>query len=199
MKKYLNVGTIILTIGLFFLLFGVTNVRASGTIDDVTVTGLKNPEIGETVKDNIANVKVPEGVNYAIDSVEWWVSEDGMIFSPLSDDDSFEAGLYYYCYVLLVANDGYDFPMDENDEYTGNVSTSDVSYQFTQQDDPGTLSLIFDSILLSNNVTPTETKSEVAPPNTRISKTNTNDNLLFYISILGLSTIGLYYKKKKTN
>ena len=147
MKKIF--GKLVL-VGLFFLLFSFTNVYAEEMINDVSITGMIKPEIGETVADNIANIKIPEGANYTIEEIIWWGSEDGMYYYDMADDYQFEEGIYYYCSVTLRANDGYDFPIDEEGyDYTGNLSTNELGYEFAQQYEPGLLDVFGEHFVLS--------------------------------------------------
>ena len=209
MKKHVYLGKIILTIGLFFLLFGVTNVNAETLIDDVSVTGLKEPVIGETIGDNTANVSVPEGANYTIDQIIWWGSEDGMYFYDIQDPTyAFEEGFYYYCSITFKANDGYEFKTNETNSFEGTLTASDLTNFDSYLEEPGMLwAYGIDYFYLSTEETeetPAATPvvastNEITPPNTGINTPNKNDYIAASISMLVLTIVGLYYKKKLFN
>ena len=128
MNKIMKKELFVLIIISLFAFFGITNVYADEAINEVTVTGIKEPVIGETVGNLIADIKVPEESNYSITEIVWWASENGMYFGNMGNDDVFVDNSGYYYSITLSPNEGYYFAVDENDEYTGTVTTSDLGY-----------------------------------------------------------------------
>ncbi len=147
LKKWKFLAIFVVTL----ILFSVTNVYAEETIDNISITGLKKPVIGETVGENIEDVKVPNDANYSIIGCSWWGSEDGMYYGNMIDSNVFEKDLYYEYQITLKAKEGFDFLFDENGDFVGSLSTSSVDYILTQQDNPGELLIVGKPILLLEN------------------------------------------------
>ena len=80
MSNLFKKGKIVLVLFLCFMVVGITNVYAEESINEVSVTGIKNPAIGDKAADIISDIKVSEGVNYTIDNITWWESENEMYF-----------------------------------------------------------------------------------------------------------------------
>ena len=111
-----------------FVLFAFTNVYAE-TIDEVNVIGVKVPVVGDLVSDLTASISIPEGANYSILDITWWGSENGMYYYNMPSDAKIEDNASYYVSITLLGNGEYEFPCDEENHYTGSLTTSDVDYQ----------------------------------------------------------------------
>lgn len=143
MKKFL------LAFVLCFMLFGFTNVYAE-EINEITVTGVKEPTIGDKVSDITGEISIPDGVNYSISEIMWTESENGMIFGDMGDASSFQNDYAYQYIITLTAADGYEFPMNEDGEYTGTLNVSDAAYEFAQINNDGTLTICGETIIFGD-------------------------------------------------
>ena len=56
MSNLFKKGKIVLVLFLCFMVFGITNVYAEESINEVSVTGIKNPAIGDKVADIISDI-----------------------------------------------------------------------------------------------------------------------------------------------
>lgn len=132
------------------VLFGATNVYAAEAINDVTITGIKEPVVGDKVSDVLSNIKVPEGANYSIIEILWWESENGMYFGNMSDNSIFNENYCYHYSITLEANEGFEFPKNENDEYVGTLSTTDMGYEMAQINNDENLEIIGENIIFGD-------------------------------------------------
>ena len=142
-------GKFVLVLLLCFMIFGITNVYAEESINEVSITGIKSPVIGDKVSDIITDIKVLEGANYTIDNIMWWESENGMYFGNMVDDSVFQDNYSYYYSISLKPNDGYAFAADENGEYTGSVST-DLDYIDVYLNNDGNLEVVGENIIFGD-------------------------------------------------
>ena len=146
-------GKIVLVLLLSLMLFGLVNVYAeepsSSTINEISISGLKYPEIGESAGTNLATVKVLEDANYSIEFIEWTASDDGMYYhGGWSEDITLDEGFFYEYNIKIKANDGFSFATDEEGNYTGSLSISDLNYMDAFIDDDNTLFIIGEPIFL---------------------------------------------------
>lgn len=147
----MNIKRFLLVLVLGFVLFGFTNVYASETISEISIT-IPEPTIGDKVSSIKSETSVPDDANYSIVEDEevagpmWWESESGMTFGSMVDDSIFQDN-YMYTYSILIkpAND-YEFQVDENGEYTGSITVTGVQYQEIYVDENGYLSIFGDYI-----------------------------------------------------
>ena len=145
MNKYCK---ILLAVVFAFVLFSFNNVYAEA-IDEVTVTGVKNPTVGDNVADLTASIQVPEGANYSILEVTWWQSVNGMYFYDMPSDATIEDNASYYVSVTLQATGDYEFPSDEDSIYTGTVTASDVAFTAAYADG-NEIEILFESVTLGD-------------------------------------------------
>ena len=125
-------------------------------IDEISISGIKKPEMGTKAGDNLASIKKIDSSNYEIGSIKWWISEDGMYYtSTATDYYEFENDKYYEYQIELKAKDGYEFSMDEFGMFTGKISISNMMYNSAQQGEPGTLLIVGNAFLLVENDTAT--------------------------------------------
>lgn len=150
MRNLLIKGKIVLVLFLGFMIFGITNVYAEESINEVSVTGIKSPEVGNKVADIITDIKVSEGENYTIDNIMWWESENEMYFGNMGDDSIFQDNYCYYYSISLKPNEGYAFAADENGEYTGSVTTGDLDYREVYLNNDGNLEIIGNDIIFGD-------------------------------------------------
>lgn len=147
----MNIKRIVLTFVLGFVLLGFTNVYASEAISEVSIS-IPEPAIGDKVSNIISGISIPADANYSIVKDEevagpiWWESENGMTFGSMVDDSVFQDNyMYTYSIMLKPAND-YEFPVDENGTYTGNISVTGAQYQDIYVDENGFLNIFGDYI-----------------------------------------------------
>ena len=155
MRNLFKKCSIALIIVLSIMVFGITNVNAEEMINEVTVTGLKKPNVGDSVADNIASISIPENANYTATEIIWWEDDnfDG-IYGPV--EDVFKEDCFYRYEVLLTANDGFAFEKGEEEySFGGNVSTSDMSFEMAQLNNDSTLSILGDTMFFQANDTAT--------------------------------------------
>lgn len=146
MSNLFKKGKIVFVLFLCIMVFGITNVYAEESINEVSVTGIKNPAIGDKVADIISDIKVPEGASYTIEAITWWESENGMYYGTMTDNSVFQDNYSYYYSITLKANEGYVFEGDENNEYTGSVSTADSNSIEAYINNDDSLEIIGESI-----------------------------------------------------
>ena len=148
MKNIFKGSTVIVFI-ICLMLFGIPNVYAEELIDSITINGLNKPTYNQKVYDNVASIKIPDNANYQISEIVWWYDDnrDG-IFGPLDYSSAFVGVRNYFQYeIVLVEKEGYKFATTTDaesgyEEYTGYVSTSDMSYDIVQYNNDGTLSIV---------------------------------------------------------
>lgn len=150
MSNLFKKGKIVLVLFLCFMVFGITNVYAEESINEVSVTGIKNPAIGDKVADIISDIKVSEGASYTIDNITWWESENGMYFGNMSTDSVFQDNSSYYYIITLKANDGYVFASDENNEYTGSATTADSNFIDVYLNNESNLEIVGENIIFGD-------------------------------------------------
>ena len=144
MKKFL------LAFVLCFALFGFTNVYAAEAINEVTVSGITEPTIGDKVADITGSVAIPDGANYTINEFMWNESENGMYFGDMNNDSTFQNDYAYYYSITLAPAEGYEFPVDENGEYAGTLTVGDAAYEIAQLDGDGNLSIWGETIIFGD-------------------------------------------------
>ena len=149
MKKLFTKGSAVIVFIIFLMFFSITNVYAEELIDSVTITGLNKPTYGQKVYDNVASIRIPNDANYEISEIVWWYddNQDG-VFGPLDYTAAFVGVRNYFQYeIVLKEKEGYKFATTVNEEggyneYTGSVSTSNMSYDIVQYNNDGTLSIV---------------------------------------------------------
>lgn len=144
MKKFL------LAFVLCFALFGFTNVYAEEAINEVTVSGVTVPTIGDKVADITGSVAIPDGANYTINEFMWNESENGMYFGDMNNDSTFQNDYAYFYIITLTPADGYEFPVDENGEYAGTLTVGDAAYEIAQVDNEGNLFISGETIIFGD-------------------------------------------------
>ena len=129
-----------------FVLFGFINVYAEEPINEVSITIENEPAIGDKVSDINSGVSIPTDANYSIEELMWWESENGMFYGSMADDSVFQDNYCYTYSIALKPSSDYEFPVNENEEYTGSVSVTGVPYQDLWVDDDGFLNVLGDYI-----------------------------------------------------
>lgn len=149
MKKIFTKGSAVIVLIICLLFICITNVYAEELIDSVTITGLNKPTYNQKVYDNVASIKIPDNANYKISEIIWWYddNQDG-VFGPLDYSGAFVGVRNYFQYeIVLEEKEGYKFATTINsesgyEEYSGSVSTSNMSYDIVQYNNDGTLSIV---------------------------------------------------------
>lgn len=79
-------------------------------ITEIGVEGYVEPTVGETVEENLASVKLPEGANYSIGSLDWGVYDEELgDFRVMEGNEVFEEGKQYSFRAIVYPNVGYAF------------------------------------------------------------------------------------------
>lgn len=79
-------------------------------ITEIGVEGYVEPTIGETVEENLASVKLPEGANYSMGSLDWGVYDEELEdFRVMEGNEVFEEGKQYSFRAIVYPNVGYAF------------------------------------------------------------------------------------------
>ena len=92
--------------------FRTISMQPPHAIDSVCINGVKEPQVGQTVGENLASITLPEGAPYSVDLEEgvlWICLDEAVGIGVLYPNDKFEAGKTYYLAFNVVAADGYAF------------------------------------------------------------------------------------------
>ncbi|MCQ2483558.1 MAG: DUF4214 domain-containing protein [Clostridia bacterium] len=130
---------------------GHVNINHAITfINDVTVTGVNQPIVGQTVADMKDSVKVPDGAHYKVKKIDWYVV-NGTSINKIDDSHVFNStNKYAYNIYLEPKTSSYLFPHGTTGAYTGSVSVSDYKYKKCTLED-GCLVIAFSDVTAKSN------------------------------------------------
>jgi len=147
----MNIKRLVLIFVFGFVLFGFTNVYASEVISEVSIS-IPEPVIGDKVSDIKSGISIPSDANYLVVEDEdvagpmWWESESGITFGSMVDNSTFQDNYMYTYSIMLKPSNDYEFSVDENGDYIGNISVTGAQYQDIYVDDDGFLIIFGDYI-----------------------------------------------------
>ncbi|MBO5797302.1 MAG: hypothetical protein J6R77_03030, partial [Clostridia bacterium] len=114
-----SVMSVIFALALLLSLVPMAAVAESTPITQLAIEGFHYPTEGETMAENVASLKVPEGADYALS-----IAYRGTRFSTLEEDYVFQKGDEVFLVVVVYNSDG---RLDANVTFTVNGSEALVS------------------------------------------------------------------------
>lgn len=119
-KNARRIACIVLTLALAVSAFPLFSfAQTDEVITELAVTGFTVPKAGQTVAENIANIKVPDGANYHITGISWLKDDYSVV---MENDEKFEGEKAYGLDVAVAPNEGYRFDFMQTSVFTINGS-----------------------------------------------------------------------------